>query len=523
MPFCKTSAQRAIQFIERNCRHTKGIYAGSPFQLEPWQRDGIIAPLFGTVREDGARQYRRAFVFLPRKNGKSELGAAIALKLLCADGEQSGEIVSAAKTKEQALAVFNVAKRMVQLSPTLNRRVQIYEATKTLIYPRTNTVYKVIAADGGAAHGGNLSGVIFDELHTQRSTALFEALETSMGSMARRQPLFLVITTWGHDHAGLCKEELDYAKKIRNRVVEDPEFFAFIAQADKNDDWKDEKIWHKANPGLGVFRSLEEMRSYFRKAVESKRKEVTFRLFYLNQEVETGASEWLTMEKWDATAGYVIEDDLVGLECWGGLDLSTNTDLTAFVLVFKMPDGRYHVLPRFWIPKDNIIARSERDAQRYDQWLEEGLIFATDGDVIDLNAVKGQILKDAEKYQIKEIAFDPYGATKLVTELQDEEITMVSHRQGFVSMNAPMKETERLILGRDLVHGGNKVMRHQFSSMVIQEDSLGNIRPCKKKVKKGARIDGVVAMVMGVGRAALQEEKGNTPKNPYNERELLAV
>ena len=496
--FSEEQADRAVRFIE-SLTHTKGKWAGVPFKLLDWQRDGIVRPLFGSVREDGTRQYRKAFVEIPRKNGKSELAAAIALKLLFSDREPGAQIYGAAADRDQASLVFNVAASMVRKSPALSKVAKVVDSQKRIIFPKQESFYRAIPADAGGSHGFDAHAVIFDEIHTQPNRELWDVLSTSTG--ARTQPLIFGITTAGYDRNSICYELYDYAKKVLNGVIEDPSFFAYVREAPENADWRDEKVWAMCNPALGEFRNIEEMREFAREAEQIPAKQNTFRRLYLNQ--WTAQSErWLDLAAWDASAGVQIDPlSLKGRRCYAGLDLASTTDVAALVLVFppQEEDGAYIVLPYFWIPGDNVLDREKRDRVPYREWVRQGLIEATEGNVIDYVGIKRVLSELRTLYNIREIAFDRWGATQLAQELHDAGVTVVPFGQGFASMSPPTKELMALVMSKRLRHGGHPVLRWMADNMVVRQDPAGNLKPDKQKSTQ--KIDGMVALVMALDRA----------------------
>src|SRR5882724_8828784 len=420
MPFSEEKADKAVKFIEGRCRHTKGDFARRRFKLTDWQRDGIVRPLFGTVNEHGLRQYRTAFVSRAKKNGKSAEGAAIALYLLCGDGESGAEVYSAAADRDQAAIVFNVAAQMVRLDPVLSKACRVIDSTKRILYK--DRVYRALSAEAFSKHGFNCHGIIFDELHTQANRELWDVLTT--GTRGRSQPLTYAISTAGYDQNSICFEQYDYAKRILNGTAVDPSFFAYISEVPKDADWKDESKWYMANPGLGTrdqiergeaFLDIEALRTDATKAEYVPAYQNTFRQLSLNQWVKQ-SSRWLDMAAWDACDEPLREPDYEW-DCFAGLDLSSTTDLTALVLAFRDEDGSIDVQPHFWIPGDNIRERTRRDRVPYDAWIDQGLINVTDGNVIHYGAIQRKLEELRERYYIREIAFDRWGATKLSVDL----------------------------------------------------------------------------------------------------------
>lgn len=510
--YSERAAERAVKFF-RHLRHTKGRWANKPFILAPWQENDIIRPLFGTLKPDGTRQYQTAYIEIPRKNGKSEIAAGIALYLLLADREQGAEIYGAAGDRNQAAIVFNIAAQMVRQDSIMSKRSKIIDSSKRIIVYKTASFYHAVSADVPTKHGFNPHGVIFDELHTQPNRQLWDVLTTGFGT--RRQPLVVAITTAGYDRYSICYEVHDYAKKVLSGVIDDPTFFAYIRAAEEKDDWTSEKTWKKANPALGDFLSMEEMRRMAKQAREIPAFENTFRRYRLNQWTRQD-KRWLPLEKWDATAGEVDPSELLGMKCYAGLDMASTTDIAALVLVFPFGES-FKVMPFFFVPAENAEERSRKDRVPYMAWIRAGHVEATEGNVIDYKAIKQKILLLATQYQIEEIAFDRWGMTQLSQELDDEGFTMVPFGQGFASMSAPSKELLGLVLAKRIQHGNNPVLRWMADNLMMREDPAANIKPDKSTSKE--KIDGMVAMIMGLDRALRHKRGGSV----YDDRGLRSV
>jgi phage terminase large subunit-like protein len=490
------AAERAVSFFADCLTHTKGEWAGEPLTLSQWQADRIIRPLFGWKRPDGTRRYRTAFVMIPRKAGKSTLAAGIALYLLFADNEPGAEIYSAAADREQAGIVFEMAKHMTSASPMLNRRSESFK--RSIVVPTTASSYKVLSSDAFTKHGLSAHGIIFDEVHAQPDRELWDVLTTSVG--ARRQPLTVAITTAGYDRHSLCFELYDHACKVRDGVIDDPHFLPVIYEAGADDDWKAPATWHKAHPGLGVSVKEEFLAEECAKAQHLKSFENTFRRLYLNQWTEQ-ESRWITLGAWDACAGEL--PDLRGRECFAGLDLASTTDIAALSLVFEV-DGRLYVKPYFWVPREGVRRRAERDRVPYERWIADGLIEATDGDVIDYDTIRKRVNELAEHYRIREIAIDRWNATQISTQLAGDGFEMVGFGQGMASMSGPMKELERRLLAKELAHAGHPVLRWMAANVAATQDAAGNVKPDKSK--STGRIDGIVAAIMAIGRLTVASE-----------------
>jgi phage terminase large subunit-like protein len=505
------AAERVRKFLRQFIRHSKGDWAGKPFELLDWQWQTIIAPLFGWMRPDGTRRYRRGYIEVPKKNGKSCLFSGISLYLLIADKEKGAEIYSAAVDRDQASIVYNEAANMVQASPTLSARLQTVRSTKRIVCHRTHSLYRALSADVPAKEGLNAHAVLIDELHAQKSRELWDTLRYAGAS--RRQPLNLSITTAGYDRHSICWEQHEYAERVLDGTIEDLSFFAYISAAGPEDDWTDPAVWQSANPSLGITISVDQFAEDCREAQESPAKENSFRRYRLNQWTEQDV-RWLNMEKWDACAAAL--PDLDGRKCFAGLDLSSTTDISALVLVFLV-DDIYRVLPFFFVPEEGARLRERRDHVPYTQWIRQGLIRATPGEVVDYEVIRRKINELGQRYEIREIALDRWNATQLATQLTDDGFEMVAFGQGYASMNAPTKKLEELVLSGKIAHGGNPVLRWMAGNVSLEKDAADNWKPSKKKSVE--RIDGIVAMIMGIDRASTQPEYTSI----YDKRGILTL
>ncbi|HFD40868.1 MAG TPA: terminase large subunit [Anaerolineae bacterium] len=512
--FDERAAQGAVNFFERLLVHVKGEWAGQPFVLQDWQR-GVVRDLFGWKRADGSRRYRTAYIEVPRKNGKSTLAAGLALYLLFADGEPGAEVYSAAADRDQAAIVFDLARAMTEAQPHLMKRAATFK--RSIIVPETRSTYRVLSADAYTKHGLNAHGVVVDELHAQPTRDLVDVLVTSTG--ARRQPLTIFITTAGFDRESVCWEYHEYARQVRDGIIEDSTFYGVIYAADEDADWLDEEVWAAANPSLGVTVKLDYLRNEARRAEMVPAYQNTFRRLHLNQWTQQ-ESRWLPMEAWDACAGAFDERLLEGAACYGGLDLASTSDIAAFVLCFPSEAGeeeRFIWLPYFWIPRENMLERARRDRVPYDAWVRQGLITATEGNVIDYGYILRDIEALGERFNIREIAFDRWGAFQVSQQLEGMGFTMVGFGQGFVSMSPPMRELLRLVLNGRLVHGGHPVLRWMADNLVVSQDAAGNLKPNKAKSRE--KIDGIVAGLMALDRAIRHEQPGSV----YEQRGILTL
>jgi phage terminase large subunit-like protein len=503
-------AERSVEFVQRLLVHTKGRTARHPFILSDWQKDGIFRPLFGTIRYDDqfqewTRQYRMGWIELGRKNGKSEIASAIALLGLVGDDEESAEVYSVAADRDQAALVFNTAKRMVELSPILSKRLVIVDSRKRIIDPKTNSVYSVLPGDAAGALGVNASMVLMDEVLTQRDRHLFDAMRQSFGT--RRQPLMLCITTAAYTSARFALEEHEFSERVEKDSNLDPSRFVYLRNLPKDADWSVEGSpgdpakgikptgWYWANPALGDFLNINTLRDEFRDAKEKPSAENAFRVFRLNQWVAQ-ATRWIGMDAWKATAGDpVSREKLKGRPCYAGLDLASTADFTAWVLLFpgSMDDPTapgFTVLPRFFVPRASIERRQEmRD--EFDAWERQGYLTVTDGETVDYDRIYADITKDAEDFNIRHLGYDPWNSLQIVQRLEDGGLSVVKVPQSATRLNEPCKMLESQIAEKTLRHGNNPVLSWMANNVELEFKADGLMKP--KRAKDSEKIDGIAA------------------------------
>ncbi len=519
--FSDQKADAALNFFERILKHGKGQYAGKLFELLPWQTQ-IVSDVFGTLDEDGIRQYQTCYIEVPKKNGKSEISAGIALYCLLADNEPGSEVYSAATSRDQASLVFKVAASMVEQSEALSKRLRVLRSTKTIIKRGDHdSFYKAISADGDVQDGINPHCVIADELHrwkVGKALDLWEILERGM--IMRRQPLMFAITTAGiQDESPLCWRYHEYERQIREGVFEDKSFYGRVFGSDQKADWTDERTWIEANPSHeanGGFIKSAALRKEFAKAINDPAQQPAFKRFHLNiwGQAENRA---LDMQQWAACGGELRA--LIDRPCYGGLDLSTSIDLTSFVLMFPSDDGTFDVLPFFWMPADNVRLRELKDKVPYSQWVREGFIEATPGNQVDYSAVRAKIRWAAEMFGLLEVDYDPHQATETAQMLVDEGINCVPIKQGFANMSAPTKRLIELVVSGALRHANHPVLRWNADCLAIKGDGNDGIRPAKpERLTSSKRIDGIVAMINALARQMVSEGA-----SVYETRGLLAI
>lgn len=507
----EAAAQKAIDFFGL-LKLVEGESAGKPWPLMKWMEYEVLRPLFGYKRADGSRLYRTAWVEVPRKNAKTTLAAAIALYGLTADGEPGAQCYIGARDRAQAKLCFDLARKMVEASPALKSRCR---AVRSYIeVPKTGGVLRALSGDAPGLHGLNAHVAILDEVHAHKSREVWDVLSSSVG--ARRQPLVMGITTAGvFDPTHISWEMHDYAIRVASGDLHDPSFLTVIYAADADADWTDENVWAKANPSLDVSVSRDFLRDEVRKAKASPARQTTFAQLYLNRWTRE-VSRWLDMNEWDACGADPVDPAaFTGRACYVGLDLSSTTDVTAAVALFPSEDGEsFDVLPHFWLPEANIAERERRDHLPYSQWAASGHLTLTPGNVVDYRHIRDWLINFADAHPVLEMAYDPWNATGLVTELAELGMRVAPTRQGFATMSAPTKELERLVLQRGIRHGGHPVLRAHADAALVKSDPAGNYKP--DKATSVSRIDGVVATIMALNSAMLAGS--GSARSVYEER-----
>lgn len=523
--------ERAVQFVEGYCKHIEGEWAGKPLELQEWQRE-ILRQIFGWLRTDGTRRYRIAYVEIPRKNGKSTLVAAVALYLLIADGEPGAQVYASATKKDQAKIVWDAAVQMVRKSPALKRFATPRQ--HALIVQRTGSKFVPLGADSNTLDGLNPHGNVVDELHAHKDRGVWDVLDTAMG--ARRQPLTFAITTAGTYAPEAIGWQLhDYAQKVLEGVVEDDRFFAFIAAADPPPD--DQPEYHfteaaqrQANPGYAVSVKpsyLAEQATQARQVPGALNEYLRLHLNVWTQQT----TRWLPVERWaeceppppvgaDArTHALQREKSLEGRPCFGGLDLSTKLDLSALVFAFPGDGDLVDLLCRFWLPEATVNAYAKKGQRSYEAWAREGWLTVTPGDVIDYEFIRAEVLALSKRFKLRELAFDPWGATDLATRLAGDlgDKALVECRQGYKTLSEPSKDLEARVVAKKVRHANNPILRFCVANAVVTRDAAGNIKPDKEKASD--RIDGVVAAVMALSRVITAK----ATVNPYEKRGFLTL
>ena len=522
-------AQKRVSFFEAFMSHNKGALAGTPLILSPWF-EAVIGNVFGWLNEEGFRRYREGFIYVPRKQGKSLYASGLANLVFFCDNEPGAEIYMAASEREQASIVFKGAKAQIQRDPVLSSRCKIQQ--HVIFSPDEQSIMRAVSSEAGTQHGSNPHCVVIDELHVHKDGALCEAFETGIGS--RKQPLIIYLTTADYQRESVCNEKYKYACNVRDGIIKDSHFLPVIYEACVEDDWTDPSTWAKANPNLGLSVTMEQMERACQKAIDVPSYENSFKRFHLNIITEA-VNRFFSMDKWDkcttietvdqgaALANYLdqykeMKKSLKGRPCYAGLDLASTTDVAALVLVFPPEDDEepLKVLPYFWIPSDNAVEREAKDKVPYSVWAKQGFLEKTEGDVIDYDRIRRRINELAKYYKILEIAFDKWNASQLMTQLDGDGHANIAFSQSFNNFNDPTKELERLIIAKELDHGGNPVLRWMAANTHVKSREDGYVKPVKPEGKVAAKIDGIIATIMGLARVLVRDV--NAGKSCYDAR-----
>ena len=509
--FDASLADQMVRFFGK-LPHYKGEWAGRPIVLEPFQAF-IIGSLFGWVhRENGLRRFRQAYLEQPRGQGKSTIAAGVGLKLAFFDNEPGAEVYCAATMRSQARITWDAAREMV-LRSALKRRITALVGN--LHELKTASKMVPLGADADTLDGLRPNGVVLDEIHAHKNSAMIDVLSTATGT--RRQPLLFEITTAGVGQVGVCWAHHDYTSKVVRGIVEDETWFGVIIAADAEDDWRSPDIWRKANPNLGISVKTDDLARKCTQAIHIPAFEPEFRRLHLGQWVQQ-AEKYLSMLAWDdeSNAAPIDRAALRKSPCVIGLDVSSKFDLTAVVALFARPDGGVVVLPTIFAP-EAIVDQTRRAMVPLATWRRQGFLRTTPGDVIDQAAIEREVLALAEEFRVREVAFDAWNATSIATNLQDHGLEVVEVRQGFKSLSEPTKELAALVVQGRLQHGGHPVLRWMADNLVVRQDVNGNVAPDKRNAAE--KIDGMVALVMALSRRGNLRARAEGPR----ERGILVL
>lgn len=505
-------ADEVCRFIEK-LPHIKGKWAGKKLHLEPWQCF-ILTTVFGWVDEGGNRRFRTAYTEVPRKNAKSTLTSGVALYMLSADGEPGAEVYSAATTRDQARIVFNDAQQMARKSPGLREALGVTVGAHNIHVLDTASKFEALSAEGSTLDGLNIHFASVDELHAHKTRAVWDVLETATGS--RSQSLLWAITTAGSNRAGICYEVRTYLAKVLEGVTEDETLFGVIYTLDDGDDWTDPGVWAKANPNIGVSVYREDVERLARKAMSMPSAQNNFLTKRLNVWVNADTA-WMDMRSWDrcATPG-MAPSEFEGAPCYVALDLATRVDIAALMQMFvRNVEGKphYFAFGRYYLPEDTVETSGN---SQYQGWAIEGRLVQTPGNVTDYGYIRQDLRDLASRFELREVPYDPFQATQLSTELMDEGFPMVEMRPTVMNFSEPMKELEAAVLEGRFHHDGDPVLTWMVSNVVCHLDNKDNIYPRKERPEN--KIDGVVALIMAIGRAMVAKEEPSSPWEDPNYR-----
>jgi len=496
-------ACHAMEFFPEFLCHYEGKFDGKPFVLDPFEQF-IVGSLFGWLGGDGYRRFRTGYVEIGKGNGKSPLSAGVGLYGLIADEEAGAQIYCAATTRDQAGIAFRDAHAMAIASPALSAELEIL--THTLNHRETASFLRPVSSEHRGLDGKRPHIALIDEIHEHPGPLVVDKMRA--GTKNRRQALILEITNAGYDRESICWYHHEYSEKVLRGAIENDTWFAYVCQLDADDDWMgDEGCWPKANPGLGTILPVSYLREQVAEAEGMPAKQnIVARLNFCVWTEQ--AERWIDLDLWDENDLPTSLEELAGRRCFAGFDLSATTDLTALPLVFPpVEEGeRWKVVPIFWCPEDRILERAKRDQVPYDAWARDGWIRPTEGDVVDYDVLRRDVNELGEVVEIVEIAIDRWNSTQLQTQLDGDGFTVVPFGQGFASMAGPAREFERLLRARSFAFGRSPVLRWNAANAAAKQDAAGNIKP--DKARSSGRIDGVVGLVMAIGRAMLEPEEG---------------
>lgn len=528
--FDEAAAQRVIDFFREFLRHSKssrGTKAGDPFILQPWQED-ITRRLFGWKRKDGTRRHRKAYIEVAKKNGKSTWMSGLALYMLIADDEPSAEVYCGATDKNQAGIVFGEVVRMIQMSPDLLERLgnHIKETAKVVVDPESFSTLSALSSDVPSKEGLNIHAAIIDELHAHKDRTFFSTLV--YGGAARRQPLFVMITTAGvYDPASIGWEQHEYARGVIADQIKDWAYLAVIYAIDpKKDDWQNPKVWPKANPSWGITIDPETFSHEAKEAAQTPSGENDFRRYRLSQWVQQ-ATRAIPLDLWDQNAGHAAPMSVEhgrGRACDAALDLSSVSDMSAFAALFECEEDpeALDVFARFWVPEFQLTNRKNPNAALYRQWSEEGWLIPTPGNSIDYDAIIAQVLEDATTFGLRDLNIDRlFQGQHVYNRLADEGVNVFPWGQGFIGYGPPMKEFTRRLLGKRLHHGAHPILRWMADNVVTVKDPAGNEKIDKQKSPQ--KVDGICCIVGALDRVTRHGSQDDGGADAYNDEGVFIV
>ena len=513
--FDKARAAKVCRFIEL-LPHIKGPKAGEPIVLEPWQVF-ILTTAFGWVKADGTRRFRRVYIEVPRGNGKSALSSGLGLYMLCADGEGGAEIYSFATTRDQAKIVFGDAQNMARRTAGLRAHFGVEVNAHNINVLKTASKFEALSAEGSTLDGLNTHFACVDELHAHKTRAVYDVVETSIGK--RAQSLLWVITTAGSNRAGICYEVRSFVTKVLTGAAKDESQFGIVYGLDEDDDWTTEEALIKANPNWGISVMPEVLLPLQAKAMSMPSAANNFKTKHLNEWVNADTA-WMDMRAWDACKDTTLEiEQFAGETAYVALDLASKVDIAAKIVLFPREiEGKQHFFGfgQYYLPRDTV---DRGENSQYQGWEQTGLLTVTPGAVIDFEVIEDDLLADCSRHEVLEVPYDPFQATQMSTRMVSQGVPMVEMRPTVLNFSEPMKHLEALVLQKRFHHNGDPVLAWMVSNVVAHMDAKDNIYPRKERPEN--KIDGVVALIMALGRA-LANEAADGP-SVYEGRGILTL
>lgn len=529
--------QLAMKYIKFGSiiKHTAGKTANVNFQFQQWQIE-MIVDVFGTKYIDGEfkglRRYQKVLLFIPKKNGKSEVAGLLHILVFFLDKQLSKEQYSIASDLEQALIIHNVVVTMINNIEELKEQIEKITIQPPAVQKSVGAyrdVFRSLARPSGDTKDGKkVTFFTSDEGHAQPTKELYQLMTNGLAS--NDEPLEIHLSTAGYNKEGYFYRDIySYAKKVKNGVIKDDRFYSVMFEIDDEElkeledkdpnYWKDPKIWARVNPNIGISPTYSFMHGKISEAEQSEESLVAFKTKHLNQWLDK-ADTWIKHSVWTKNQSPIDEEALRGKLCYGGLDLASTTDIASLVLIFPKEDGGYDILTRFWIPKDQMRERVRRDRVPYYDWVKEGLILTTEGNVIDYDFIERDIKELCEKFNVKSIAYDRWNASSLVTNLtNDDVVELIPFGQGYSSMSAPTKQIDVLALQGRLNHGDNPVLNWMCSNVVLKRDPADGIKIDKSKSIE--KVDGMVSLAMALGIALIDKKEEDT--NVYEHRGMRSL
>ncbi|WP_246737854.1 MULTISPECIES: terminase large subunit [Rhizobium] len=512
--------QRAVDFL-RALRHPKSSLPGRQFQLDRWQ-DRIIRKVYGDTKPDGTRRIKTVFALIPRGNRKTTLGAALAMLHLGPERIPGSQVVSAAVDRDQARIALEEMKGVIGAHPRLEEAFQVQDTKNRINHRKSAAFYRAMSADAATAHGRTPVFALVDELHAWKKRDLWDAIKT--GLVKTPGSLLVVTTTAGIGRENVAYDMYSYAQKVATGVIEDDAFLPILFEADKDEDWRDEAVWHRVNPGLSCtppYPDIDGMRQMVREAEHRPADREMFRQLHLNIWLDGAANPEWDLGIWDENAGELDLSSWEGRRAWIGVDLSKRIDLSAVATAIELDDGRLALHVQSFTPEAQLRRRADSDGAPYPLWAEQGWLTVCPGDIVDYSYIESHVRKMADMFTVEEVNFDPYMARDMVASLEGSGIPVNLFSQGIMNFAKPVVDFEDMMMTRRLVHGGNPLLRWSVGNTVMQRDANENRKP--NKDRSSDRIDPTVASIMAVARAVANATGRSSYDDAPDDPDLYSV